>query len=122
MPPTPGSVAQTPEPKNSGGIAGVFKSLTSGRGSKSTASTPLPPPPTPATALQTAQRLFGDARRGDVYGGPSEAEFLYDKLRTDATVGGRLLAAESLKHAIADYPISGVRIPDHDLLICANRF
>lgn len=120
MPPPPGSVAQTPEPKNSGGIAGVFKSLTSGRGSKSTALAPLPPPSAPATALQTAQRLFGDARRGDVHGGPTEAEFLYEKLKSDPTVAGRLVAAESLRHALSDYPISGVYVPGHDPLFLAN--
>ena len=111
MPPPSGFVAQTPEPKTAGGIAGVFKSLTSGRGSKSTASTPLPPPSIPAAALQVAQQLSAqDPRRGVVHGGPSPSDVLLERLRSNTSVAEKTAAAEALKHAVAEYPISGVSL------------
>lgn len=107
MPPPPGSAVQTPEPKRS--IAGVFKSLTSGKGNKSATSSPLSSSSIPATAAQLAQRLHGpDTPGGVVYGGPSGFEELYERVKPEKPLPERIAAAEALRVAVTDYPLSGV--------------
>jgi hypothetical protein len=121
MPPSSADVAQTPEPKSTGGLASVFKSLTGSRSSK----TPLPnahPHPSATTAsLQIAQQLnISNASRGGVYGGPLEFEHLYGQLKTGKSFAERRSAADTLRLALADYSLSGVCPVDcltHNLLI-----
>jgi hypothetical protein len=110
MPPPSGLVAQTPEPKSTGGLAGVFKSLTGQKSSKNA----LPPPPItsiPAATVQLAQHLNGpDTPRGAIYWGPAEYQELYERLKPERPLSDRLAAADALRLAVADYPLNGVRV------------
>lgn len=107
MPPPASNPAPSSESRNTGGLAGVLRSLTSGKGSKATASTPIPASAT--SNLQLAQQLNGqEARRGAKHGGPAEFEALYEKLKPGHTYTERIAAAESLKLAVSQYPLSSV--------------
>ncbi len=119
MPPHSGDVAQTPEPRSTGGLASVFKSLTGNRSSKA----PLPNAHshTSATAasLQIAQQ-FSSPSRGGVYGGPLEFEHLYGQLKSGKSFAERRSAADTLRLALADYSLSGVclvKCVSHNMLI-----
>jgi hypothetical protein len=114
MPPSAGDVAQTPEPKSTGGLAGVFKSLTGNRSSK----TPLPNihthTSTTATSLQIAQQLnISNPSKGGVYGGPLEFDHLYAQLKAGRSFAERRSAADTLRLALADYSLSGVCLNVH---------
>lgn len=78
-----------------------FKSLT---GSKSTRS---PHPQSPASIL-APQLTAGNTLKKAIYGGPPNYEQLQEQLKEGNTLPERLAAAESLRHAVQDYPISGV--------------
>lgn len=110
MPPPsgPGNVAQTPEPKSTG-LAGVFKTLTGQKTNRGLPSSPYSPSSIPSATVQLAQQLNGpDTSRGAIYGGPSEYEELYEKLKPDNSFADRLAAADALRLAVSDYPLSGV--------------
>jgi len=101
MSPSSGEVTQTPEPKSTNGLVNVFKSLT---GNKSTRSPhPQSPASTVAPQLTTANTL-----KKAIYGGPPNYEQLQEDLKEGNPLPERLAAAESLRHAVQDYPISGV--------------
>lgn len=109
MPPPSGLEAQTPEPKSTGGLAGVFKSLTGQKASKNAKSSLGPASSIPTATVQLARQLNGpDTPRGAIYGGPTEYEGLYEKLKPDNSFADRLAAADALRLAVADYPLSGV--------------
>jgi hypothetical protein len=101
MSPSSGDVAQTPEPKSSSGLASVFKSLT---GSKSYKNPPAQSPASIAHNLNTSNTL-----KNAIYGGPPNYEQLVEQLKVGNALPERLAAAESLRHAVQDYPLSGVR-------------
>ncbi|KAH8598261.1 hypothetical protein B0O99DRAFT_506748 [Bisporella sp. PMI_857] len=100
MSPSSADVAQTPEPKSTSGLASVFKSLT---GSKSTRS-PHPQSPVPSLTSQFGAHSLKKA----IYGGPPNYEQLHEQLKAGNPLSERLAAAESLRHAVQDYPLSGV--------------
>jgi hypothetical protein len=93
MSPPAGDVAQTPEPKTSSGFASVFKNLTVGRSSKSPNAQSPPHTSPPA-----------------VYGGPPNFEQLYEQLKTGNSLAERISAAQALRVAVQDYPITSVCI------------
>ncbi|KAE8447394.1 hypothetical protein EG329_010808 [Mollisiaceae sp. DMI_Dod_QoI] len=100
MSPSAGDVTQTPDSKPSGGFASVFKNLTGGRSSKS---------PNPQSPASIAQHLNGgSALQPTIYGGPPNYEQLYAQLKVGNPLSERIAAAESLRHAVQDYPLSGV--------------
>ena len=96
MSPSVGDVAQIPEPKSKTGFASVFKSLTGNK------SSPSPNPQSPA------QLNSGNALQPMVYGGPPNYEQLYGQIKAGNPLADRLSAAASLRHAVQDYPLSGV--------------
>lgn len=98
-----GDVAQTPEPKSTSGLASVFKSLT---GSKSSKNPSAQSPASIAQNLSTANTL-----KNAIYGGPPNYEQLFEQLKVGNALSDRLAAAESLRHAVQDYPLSGVCYP-----------
>jgi hypothetical protein len=101
MSPSSGDVAQTPEPKSTSGLASVFKSLT---GSKSSKNPSAQSPASIAQNLNTSNTL-----KNAIYGGPPDYEQLFEQLKLGNALPDRLAAAESLRHAVQDYPLSGVR-------------
>src|SRR6187402_161642 len=102
MSPSAGDVAQTPEPKSTSGFASVFKSLTGSRSTKN---------PIPHSPPSVAQQLNGsNALQSVIYGGPPDYEQLYEQLKSGNTLADRLAAAETLRHAVQDYPLSGVSL------------
>ena len=101
MSPSAGDVAQTPEPKASSGFASVFKSLTGSKSSRS---------PHPQSPASIAHQINGaNTLQPTIYGGPPNYDQLYEQLKLGNPLADRLAAAESLRHAVQDYPLSGVR-------------
>lgn len=87
--------------KPSSGFASVFKNLTGSRPSKS----PNPPSPVPTALLP----VNGEGSlQPATYGGPLNYEDLYAQLKKGNKIEDRIAAAEALRHAVADYPLSGV--------------
>jgi hypothetical protein len=113
MSPSSGEPHQTPDLKPSG-LAGVFKSLTGSRSSKSLAPPALSSVHPPNVNVHLAQQLgnAGTARR-PIYGGPSEYDNLYEQLKGGKNLADRLAAADALRHAVIDYPLSGVCCTKH---------
>src|SRR5271156_5516066 len=101
MSPSSGDVAQTPEPKSTSGLASVFKSLTGSKSSR------RPNPQSPASIAH--QLSSGNTLQNAIYGGPPNYEQLYEQLNVGNSLADRLAAAASLRHAVQDYPLSGVR-------------
>jgi hypothetical protein len=101
MSPSSGDVTQTPDSKSSGGLASVFKTLT---GTKSTRS---PIPQSPASSI--SQHLNGTKLLKETnYGGPASYELAYEQLKFGNPLPYRLAAAQSLRHAVQDYPLSSI--------------
>jgi hypothetical protein len=101
MSPAVGDVAQTPEPKSASGFASVFKQAFTGN--KSSRS------PNPQSPASIAQHLSGaNALQLAIYGGPPNYEHLYEQLKAENPLAYRISAAESLRLAVQDYPLSGV--------------
>ena len=100
MSPSSGDVAKTPEPKSTGGLVNVFKSLT---GNKSAKSSSHQSPASTPQQLSTAHTL-----KNAIYGGPPNYEQRFEQLKVGNPLPDRLAAAESLRHAVQDYPLSGV--------------
>jgi hypothetical protein len=103
MSPLSGDVAQTPEPKSTGGLASVFKSLTGNKSSKS------PIPQSPASVAQ--QLNTTNTSKNAIYGRPPNYDQLFEKLKGGNPLADRLAAAEALRHAVQDYPLSSVHTP-----------
>jgi hypothetical protein len=100
MSPTVGDAAQIPEPKSSSGFASVFKSLTGSKSSRS---------PNPQSPAAVAQHLNGaHTLQSSIYGGPPNYEHLYEQLKQERSLAERVSAAESLRLAVQDYPLSSV--------------
>lgn len=100
MSPPAGDVAQTPEPKSTSGLASVFKSLTGSKLSKSL---------NPQSPVSSAQQFnTTNTLRTAIYGGPPNYEQLVEQLKIGNTLADRIAAADSLRHAVQDYPLSGV--------------
>jgi hypothetical protein len=99
MSPAIGDVAQTPEPKSTSGFASVFKSLTGNKSSRS---------PNPQSPGSIAHPNGSNALQPSIYGVPPNYEHLYEQLKPDNSLANRVSAAESLRLAVQDYPLSGV--------------
>ncbi|KAL2162668.1 hypothetical protein VTH06DRAFT_6504 [Thermothelomyces fergusii] len=108
MSPSPGDEQPPQETRTSGGLAGMFKGLAGG--GKLTKSPPV--------IQQPFQPIFGSqslARRSDTFPplpalhglSPEQAE-LFQQLK-DGQLGDRIAAANSLRSAIADFPLNPVR-------------
>jgi hypothetical protein len=102
MSPPAGDVAQTPEPKTSSGFASVFKNLTGGRSSKSPHAQSPPP--------SAQQHNATSAPLPSIYGGPPNFEQLYEQLKAGNSLADRTSAAQALRIAVQDYPITSVSI------------
>jgi hypothetical protein len=100
MSPSSGDVAQTPEPKSTSGLASVFKSLTGSKSSRN------PNPQSPASAAQNPNGT--NTAPAAVCGRPPNFEQLYGQLKSGNALADRISAAESLRHAVLDYPLEGV--------------
>ena len=99
MPPSSGD-AQTPEPKSTNGLVSVFKSLTGGKQSRS---------PLSHSPAAIAPQLNGlSSSPPTAFGGPPNYEQLYEQLKIGNALPDRLAAAESIRHAVKDFPLSGV--------------
>ncbi|KAK1835387.1 tuberous sclerosis 2 protein [Podospora conica] len=98
MPPSPGDEPPAHEPKTAGGLAGVFKGLAGGRLARS-------PPPLPTTASH--DRIDGASHRSIVRGLPPDQMGIFGHLK-NGTLNERVAAANSLRHAIADFPLNPV--------------
>ena len=109
----PGDVAQSPpESKSTGGLANVFKSLTSSRSAK----IPSPQSSTSSGNVQFVPQTNSiNTVRNAIYGGPPNYEQLYEQLKSGKPLSDRLAAAESLRHAVVDYPLSNVSDPTQNL-------
>jgi hypothetical protein len=100
MSPAVGDGAQFPEPKSTSGFASVFKSLTGNKSSRS------PNPQSPASIAQHPNGAH--PLQPSIYGGPPNYEHLYEQVKPDKPLADRISAAESLRLAVQDYPLSGV--------------
>ncbi|KAL2067983.1 hypothetical protein VTL71DRAFT_16081 [Oculimacula yallundae] len=104
MSPAAGDVAQTPEPKSTSGFASVFKSLTGNR-SKNPNPNPASPTNPNGTSSVPPPALY---LQSTTYGGPPDYEHLYGQLKPGNPQSERLAAAEALRHAVQDYPLTSV--------------
>jgi hypothetical protein len=100
MSPAVGDTTQTPESKSTSGFASVFKSLTGSKSSRG------PNPQSPAAVAQHPNGAH--TLQPAIYGGPPNYEHLYEQLKPERPLASRLSAAESLRLAVQDYPLSGV--------------
>ncbi|ROV91153.1 hypothetical protein VSDG_07878 [Cytospora chrysosperma] len=94
----------SPEPKSAGGLASVFKGLTG-------ASKLSKAPPIPSASIDTVSAQISSERVDTVSlaatGLPSPNSEALEKLK-NGNLGERITAAESLRLAIADYPLAPV--------------
>jgi hypothetical protein len=104
MSPLPGDATQSPETKTSGGLASVFKGLTGSKLSKAPPAVLPPPSSLSPTGLSTDQI---DVAQLDPRGLPPNHMESFEKLKS-GSLNERITAAESLRHAIADYPLNPV--------------
>lgn len=108
MSPSPGDEQQPQETKGTGGLAGVFKGLTGG--GKLTKSPPvLQQPFAPIAGSQAfAPRSDATPPPSALHGlSPEQAE-LFRHLK-NGQLSERVTAANSLRYAIADFPLNPVR-------------
>jgi hypothetical protein len=98
-----GDLSGTPGAKSTSGLASVFKSLTGSKPLKGlNAQSPA----------STAQQLNGTSTlKNSIYGGPPNHEQLFEQLKIGNSLADRLAAAESLRHAVQDYPLTSVSQP-----------
>lgn len=100
MSPSPGDAAQSPDARGAGGLASVFKGLT---GSKLTKS-PTPPSQAPSTVSASGQV---DVSAPTVSGLPPNHIASFEQLK-NGSLTERVAAAQSLRLAIADYPLNPI--------------
>lgn len=111
MPPLDGETTQTPEVKSVGGLASVFKNLTSGRSTKNSLAPTALKSAVPTATVQLAQQLQSIANSPDrIYGGPDDYDNLIERVHTGHTAPERIKAADSLCVAIREYPLTGVSL------------
>ncbi|KAH6655267.1 hypothetical protein BKA67DRAFT_515548 [Truncatella angustata] len=105
MAPSPGDDGQSSQDsKNTGGLAGVFKSLTGG-GTKLTKTTSNPVPTSGAsTSISLAAQLNDSTPPRGLPPNHMEA---FEQLRTGAA-SERVSAAQQLRHAVVEYPLNPV--------------
>ncbi|KAJ9143751.1 Tuberous sclerosis 2-like protein [Pleurostoma richardsiae] len=108
MSPSPGDAPQSPETKSTGGLASVFKGLA---GSKLIKSAQTPSHTIPAAAAATAPDQLSsdhiDVSSLAVSGLPPNYVESFEQLK-NGTLNERIVAAESLRIAIAGYPLNPV--------------
>jgi len=107
MAPSPGDEDSRPqEPRGAGGLAGVFKGLASGKLTRF----PSPSQQVPAAAVVSPSlsgRTTATPHSSALRGLPPEQLELFARLK-DAPLNERVAAANALRYAIADYPLSPV--------------
>lgn len=102
MPPPTGDAAQNTDSKSSSGLASVFKSLTGGKPSKS------PSTQSPASALQQFENRVGVQRSTSA--GATNQQHAIEQLQEGHSPAERIRAAEYLRQAVLDYPMSNVSL------------
>ncbi|KAK0652262.1 hypothetical protein B0T16DRAFT_321889 [Cercophora newfieldiana] len=100
MPPSPGDELPPQESRSAGGLAGVFKGLAGGKLAKSPPSIPSPS----SQERSDAAALHPNVARGL----PGDQMELFRQLKSGATLGERVAAANSLRYAIVDFPFNPV--------------
>ncbi|KAM3081071.1 Tuberous sclerosis 2-like protein [Clarireedia jacksonii] len=100
MPPPTGDAAQSTDSKSSSGLASVFKSLTGGKPSKS------PSTQSPASALQHFENRIGVQRFTSA--GATNQQHAIEQLQEGHSPAERIRAADYLRQAVLDYPMSNV--------------
>ncbi|KAH0543335.1 hypothetical protein FGG08_002291 [Glutinoglossum americanum] len=110
----PGDTPQTPEPKNTLGLANALRTL-GGRlrpgisaSSPSVAAVSTHSPPAGSGFLQQRQSQVGDGAVRDFLGGPVNNDQLYLQLRPGQPLPGRVAAAEAFRHIVEDYSLSSI--------------
>lgn len=97
----PEDATQTPEQKGSSGLASVFKSFAGGNKL-------LKSPHSQSPAAISRQLNSANTLNNAIYVGPPNYEQLFEQLKPGNPLIERLAAAEALRHAVQDYPLSGV--------------
>ncbi|PQE16627.1 GTPase activating protein [Rutstroemia sp. NJR-2017a BBW] len=100
MPPPTGDAAQNTDSKSSSGLASVFKSLTGGKPSKS------PSTQSPASTLQQLENRISAQRSNSA--GATNQQHAIAQLKDGQSPAERVRAAEYLRQAVIDYPMSNV--------------
>ncbi len=110
MSPPPDDGGRSSEPKSAGGLSSVFKGLTGAK----LKSPPPPPAPAPASASSSslAASQLPSASQADVgssnpHGLPPNHIDAFEQLRS-GPINERIAAANTLRYAIADYPLNPV--------------
>ncbi|KAK1760499.1 tuberous sclerosis 2 protein [Echria macrotheca] len=98
MPPSPGDETPSHEPKSAGGLAGVFKGLAGGKLAKS---------PSPLPVGSQVERSDSTSQPTAARGLPPEQLEIFGQLK-NGTLNERVAAANSLRYAIADFPLNPV--------------
>jgi hypothetical protein len=108
MSPSPGDDQQPQETRATGGLAGVFKGLAGG--GKLTKSPPVVQQPFPSIsgAQALAQRSDAAPPASALHGLSPEQTELFAHLK-NGQLSERVAAANSLRYAIADFPLNPVR-------------
>jgi hypothetical protein len=102
MPPPTGDAAQNTDSKSSSGLASVFKSLTGGKPSKS------PSTQSPASTLQQLENRISAQRSNSA--GAINQQHAIAQLKDGQSPAERVRAAEYLRQAVIDYPMSNVSL------------
>lgn len=114
MPLPSGDPPQTPESKGTGGLRGVFKSLTGG--TQNTKAVPTHNFVSATSHVITDGLSKVTSPQGGIHGGPAENEKLFEQLKSGKTLAERKSAADGLRLALEGYPLSGVRKSVLDVL------
>ncbi|ROT43717.1 hypothetical protein SODALDRAFT_375856 [Sodiomyces alkalinus F11] len=101
MPPSPGDVASSPDSSRPGGLANVFKGLTGGRLARSPPPNLQSPPSTSVSSMVHPPITIG------ISGLSLDHTASLQQLKT-GSLPERIAAADSLRYAIAEYPLCPV--------------
>jgi len=102
MSPSPGDELPSQESRSTGGLAGVFKGLAGGKLAKSSP---------PISSPTSQERIDVVTYPNIVRGLPGNQMEVFGQLKS-GTLSERVAAANSLRHAIADFPLNPVGIID----------
>lgn len=95
--------------KSAGGLASVFKSLTSGRSAKTPPALNVFKSAIPAATIQLAEQLQSTSSVSEsIHGGPEDYDGLVEQLRANKKTSERVVIADELCKAISEYPLTGV--------------